>query len=437
MPTSLKVNEKNISLAVGYKHTLSYQTTPSNATELNLNFISSDPSIATVDSRGVITGIKEGNVIITVTSANNAVSDTSYVTVYKAGKSTIVDGSTVKTNNYPTKVSLSDESLNILVGSSTKLMASITPENSNTTLTWSSSNSNVAVVNEDGLVTAKGIGSADIIVKTINNLTAICHITVGNYSLKVKQIYITTNYSFMEVGAKKSLFVAFEPSNASNKSINWSSSNSSVASVNSSGVVEAKAIGSAVITATSQDGGFTSTARIEVGGVGTVIPVTSISIGQATRDIYIGSTEQITPSFNPSNATYKAVSFTSSDSNIATVDANGVVRGLKEGTAIITVSTKRENIKANITINVKNNPSVSVSLSTSSVSLNVGETTSISASVKPQTASNQTVSFTSSNSNIVTVDQFGVIRAVGKGTATITVTPNGGGTPSTCIVTVN
>ena len=77
---SINLNEKYISLAVGYTHSLTYRTSPSNATELSLKFSSSDPSVATVSANGVITGVKEGSAIITVSSANGLARDTAYVT---------------------------------------------------------------------------------------------------------------------------------------------------------------------------------------------------------------------------------------------------------------------------------------------------------------------------------------------------------------------
>ena len=80
---SISLNNKNINLAVGYTYGLTYRINPSNATELGAIFYSSDSSVATVDSRGIIRGVREGSAIITVSANNGSVTDTAYVTVYK------------------------------------------------------------------------------------------------------------------------------------------------------------------------------------------------------------------------------------------------------------------------------------------------------------------------------------------------------------------
>ena len=432
---SININDKDISLAVGYSETLSYKVSPSNATELNLNFSSSDPTIATVDSRGVVTGVKAGNAIITVSTNNNTVTDTAYVTVYKKGESTVVSGEPVTTDNYPKNISI-PSSKSLSVGASVQLEPTITPSNAISILNWSSSDPSVARVDSQGIVTAVNIGTANIIVSTINGQTSSCQVTVGNYSIRLESIAITTRYSYLQKGLTRKLFVSYKPINASNPTIRWYSSNDKVATVEN-GIVTAINVGSAIITAESVEGGFKDSIEIEVGGGGTVTPVKEISIGNTTRDVYIGGTIQITPTITPTNATYKTVTYTSNNPSVATVNENGLVTGIKEGTAVITVRSNRDNVTSNLTVNVKNNPSIGVELNTTSVSINQNDTFTLAATVKPSNASNKTVTYISSNSNIATVDQTGIIRGISKGTVTITVTPNGGGSPSTCLVTVN
>lgn len=435
--SSLNIKEKNINLAAGYSETLSYSVLPSNATEINLNFTSSDSSVAKVDSKGVVTGVKAGNAVITVATNNNIVTDVAYVTVYKKGTTTVVEGETVKIDNYPKKVNIPSEK-NISLGAEVQLETTITPESSIDTLSFSSSNLNVATVTNDGVVKAVGTGSADIVVKTINNLTSVCHVTVGNFSIKLKKIYITTRYSYLQVGMKKKLFMAYEPINASNPSVTWTSSNPNVVSVDSAGNIVAKTVGSAKITVQSVDGTFKDEMDIDVGGADNIVELSNMSLPKSTTDLYIGSTEQITPKFDPSDATYKTVTYISSDPNIASVDSNGQVKGLKEGKATITVRVNRSNnISANMVVNVKNKSSISVELNKTAVTILENDTDTLIATVKPSNASNKTVTYTSSDPNIATVDQSGVIKAISKGTTTITVTPNGGGTSSTCLVTIS
>ena len=428
--------KKYVSLAVGYTQSLTYQTSPSNATELNLKFSSSDSSVATVSANGIVTGVKEGSAIITVSSANGAVRDTSYVTVYKTGTSTVSDGESIRTETYPESINILSESANLSVGTTSQLIAEVSPSNTNQSISWSSSNSNVVTVDSNGLLTAKGVGTATIVAKTINNITDTCQVTVGNYSLNLRSILITTDYSVLPIGSKKQLVVAFNPSNATNKTVTWSSNNASVATVDSSGNVKAISPGSAIITARSSDGGYTDTAIIEVVNYDNLVEEKTLSFASSSYSIGVNQTVTLNPIITPSNATFKAVEFQSSNASIATVDENGVVRGIAPGTATITATTKRNGIKASVSVTVRTIASTSVSLNSTKVSIDRGDTFSLIATVNPSNATNQTVTFKSDNPNIATIDSNGIITGIASGTATITVTPNGGGTSSTCLVTV-
>ena len=433
----INVNEKYVSLAVGYTQSLTYQTSPSNATELNLKFSSSDSSVATVSANGIVTGVKEGSAIITVSSANGAVRDTSYVTVYKTGTSTVSDGESIRTETYPESINILSESANLSVGTTSQLIAEVLPSNTNQNISWSSSNSNVVTVDSNGLLTAKGVGTATIVAKTINNITDTCQVTVGNYSLNLRSILITTDYSVLPIGSKKQLVVAFNPSNATNKTVTWSSNNASVATVDSSGNVKAISPGSAIITARSSDGGYTDTAIIEVVNYDNLVEEKTLSFASSSYSIGVNQTVTLNPIITPSNATFKAVEFQSSNASIATVDENGVVRGIAPGTATITATTKRNGIKASVSVTVRTIASTSVSLNSTKVSIDRGDTFSLIATVNPSNATNQTVTFKSDNPSIATIDSNGIITGISSGTATITVTPNGGGTSSTCLVTIN
>ena len=440
--SNISVNERYISLAKGSSTTLSYKTTPSNATELGLQFTSSDPSIAKVSSRGEITALNSGSAIITVSSSNGKIKDTAYVTVYQKGMSTIVKGESVKENVYPKSINLTDTNVTLKQGQTIRLGASIDPVAANQNVNWSSSNTNVATVDSNGLVTAKKNGTVTIVAKTINNISKTCTVTVkdstsqSTSSVKLKRIDITTNYSVLPIGIERQLFVAFYPSNASNKNVTWSSSDSSVVSVSSSGKIKTLKAGTAMITAKSSDGGYTDTATIEVVNSGKTVEETKVSFAQSSYTLGINGTITLSPIITPSDASFKAVDFESSNPSVATVDANGLVRGIKEGEAVITATTRRNGLKATTTIKVKNIEATGVKLNKTSVSIKLNDTFTIVATVTPSNASNKTVAYISENPSIATVDTNGIIRGISKGTTTITVTPSAGN-PSTCIVTVN
>lgn len=433
--SKIVLNEKRISLAVGYTHSLTYQITPKNATENDLIFTSSDSSVATVNQSGVIQGLKEGNAIITVSSSNGLAKDTTYVSVYKKGASTVVDGEPIKTDNYPKSLTVSPQSLNLKLGGSSQLIASVLPEKSNNQISWSSTNSRVATVDSNGLVSAVGMGSATIIARTINDITYNINVLVGNYSKELRSILVTTNYITLAVSNSKQLAVAFTPADASNKNVFWTSSNPSVATVDKYGVVKAISPGSTIIKATSEDGGYTDTATIEVINYNNIIEEKSIAFASSSYTVGIGSTKSLIPIITPSNATFKSVRFESSNPSIATVDENGVVRGLKEGTVSITATTNRNRLKATTTIIVKYINATSVKVNTTNVNLGKNETFTLVATVLPSDATNKKVSYSVSNSNIATIDANGIITGKNTGTATITITPSEGN-PATVLVNV-
>ena len=127
--------------------------------------------------------------------------------------------------------------------------------------------------------------------------------------------------------------------------------------------------------------------------------------------------------------------FESSNPSIATVDENGVVRGLKEGTVSITATTNRNRLKATTTIIVKYINATSVKVNTTNVNLGKNETFTLVATVLPSDATNKKVSYSVSNSNIATIDANGIITGKNTGTATITITPSEGN-PATVLVKV-
>lgn len=429
--------QKNISIAVGYTHTLSYSITPKNASVSDLSFTSSDSSVAIVDQQGVVKGLKEGNAIISVSSLNGIIKDTAYVTVYKKGATTIVDGDPIKTNNYPKTIKLDNTELNLKLGTTSQVIATVSPSDANQSISWFSSNSRIATVDSNGLIRAVGIGTTTIIARTVNDLTASVKVTVGDYSLGVKNIMITTNYIVLPVGSAKQLVVAFTPANASNKTITWSSSDPNVATVDSSGNVKAISAGSAIIKATAADGGYTDTATIEVTSNRNEIDEKTISFSESSYTVGVNGTISLTPIITPSNATFKSVHFTSSDSSIATVDDNGVVKGIKEGTVKITAETYHNHLKATTTVIVKYIPVSSVKLNVSSeVTLRKGATIALVATVLPSNASDKTVTYKSDNPSIATIDNNGIVTGKGVGRTTITITSNGGGTPATTIINV-
>ena len=142
----------------------------------------------------------------------------------------------------------------------------------------------------------------------------------------------------LEVGKTSTLTATVTPSNATDKTVTWKSSNTSVATVSSAGVVTGVAAGTATITATTQDGGKTATCAVTVKAA--TIPVTGVTVSPTTLTLEKGKTKTLTATVTPSNATNQTVTWSSSNTSVATVSSAGVVTAKAVGNATITVTTQ-------------------------------------------------------------------------------------------------
>ena len=239
-----------------------------------------------------------------------------------------------------------------------------------------------------------------------------------------------TSLSFTGTGSSQTLTATVSPSNATNKTLTWSSSNTSVATV-FYGVVEAVGFGTATITAKSNNG---KTASCTV----TVNPIqpTGIKATPETSTLYgLNSTVKLSANVMPSNATNKAVTWSSRNTSVATVSSDGTVKAVGYGTTVITAKTVN-GLTSNCTVTVNPIAVTGVSLNKTSLSFTgTGSSQTLTATVSPSNATNKTLTWSSSNTSVATVF-YGVVEAVGFGTATITAKSNNGKTAS-CTVTVN
>lgn len=247
----------------------------------------------------------------------------------------------------------------------------------------------------------------------------------------VKVTGITLNNSSITLteGETAVLIATISPKDADNQTVLWSSSNGNVASV-SNGAVTANAAGTATITAKSDDGGYTASCVVTV--VSRTIEVTSISLSKTELSLVEGDTEILSATVKPDNATDKTVTWSSSASDVATVD-NGKVTALKEGTATITAKAGEKSATCKVTVKKKVIPVESVTLDKSDISLVEGDTETLTATVKPDNATDKTVTWTSSAPDIASVNN-GKVTALKEGTATITA--KAGDKTATCKVTV-
>ena len=328
-----------------------------------------------------------------------------------------------------TNIVLDTESLELIVGDSYPLKATVSPSNAdNKTVLWSSSNSGVAKVT-DGLVEAVSPGEARITATSDDGgKTATCSISVKARTYPVTGITLDKETMEALVGDAFTLTATVSPSNATNPAIRWTSSNETVATVNSRGEVSCKAAGVCTITATTEDGGFVAQCKVTV-----TVAVSGITLSKTQLTLDEGQSQTLEATISPADATNQRIGWESSDPLVATVE-NGTVTGIKAGSAVITATTEDGGKTASCTVTVIAHVS-SISLDKASLKMERGSREQLSVSILPENASDKTVTWASSDPSVASV-QDGLVTALGTGSTVISVTSKDGEKSASCAVTV-
>ena len=310
-----------------------------------------------------------------------------------------------------------------------------------TDVTWYSNNTSVATVNaSSGYIYAKAEGTARIYAQSTIDSSKKDYITVTVTSGTICVESVTLNRSSisLEKGDTFTLSATVCPTNATNKSIGWRSSNTSVASV-SGGVVTAKARGYAYIYAEAQDGsGAYDSCYVNVTED---ILVTSVSVSPSSKTMTVGASAYLYETVCPTNATNPCVEWSSSNSSVASVNyISGLVYAKKAGTAYIYANaTDGSGCSGYCRITVNGIVYVSdVTLSRSALTLYKGNTHDLNAKVCPTNANNRTVRWYSYNSNIASINTYsGLVTAKSAGVTTVyAIAQDGSGVQDCCTVTV-
>ena len=400
------------SATIGIYQTITLKVTGTNA---KVKWKSSNKKVATVSSRGVVTGRKKGTATITAKVKGKK---------YKCRVTVIQRVTKIKLNRFAVVMKK---------GGSMGLKATVSPWNAdNKSVTWRSSNPKVVTVNKYGAVKAVGKGNATITATARDGSwkKAFCRVTVRQ---PVTGLRMNRACASIKRGGSISLGAVVSPWDASNKSVTWRSSNTRVATVDSRGTVRAVGKGTASITATAKDGsGKRSSCTITV-----TQPVTGISLNRTSASMKTGNTLSLSASVSPLSANNRGLTWKSSNTSVVTVNSTGQVKAVGRGTATITaVANDGSGKKAACSITVVQ-PVTGISLNKTSVSMKTGESLLLSAAVSPSNANNRNVTWRSSDANVATVNINGSVKAVGEGTATIIATANdGSGKNSACHITV-
>ena len=237
--------------------------------------------------------------------------------------------------------------MGLFVGGNGKIRYSVLPSNAtNTNVTFKSLNEKVAIVDANGVVTGVSEGNADIVITTEEGgFEAKCTVRVDGIDARgIERVGDKT--VTMGLNQTRQLQVKITPSDTTNKNVQWTSSNNSVATVDSNGVVISKNSGSTIITATTHNG-LKTEFFIEV-----ETPVTNITLNSNEINLNPGGTFKLDATVNPSNASNKNIKWISANESIATVDQSGNVTADVAGTTYISAVSADGKVVATCTVNV-------------------------------------------------------------------------------------
>lgn len=363
---------------------------PTDATHKEYTWSSSNSSVATVSTTGLVTGVAPGSAVVKATANDGS-------NVYGQCTITVVAASSVKYtftnkswNASPANWTSGADGYGFLDNRGIQVGTTHSGANGTSPVSYSNVTKVVLTVCSN---TSSGAGSYNVKVgstsigdqsitssggTTLRELTFIPSSSVsGNVKITITStansiylysaeiftgepvyptdISLTSSNTSIGIGETTTINVGYTPSDANVKNLTWSSSNQSVATV-SDGVVTGVSVGSATITCTAQGESSTITKTINISVH--AISVTSVSLSPNTLSIYVGGTGNLTATVSPANATNKNVSYSSNKTNIATVNSSGVVTGVATGSATITVTTQDGSKTATCSVTVNAAPSV-------------------------------------------------------------------------------
>lgn len=414
--TGINLNQTTVEseMSIG-SYQLSATVLPSgDGVNRNVTWTSSDTNIVTVDTNGLVKYVKPG-----------------YATIICKTE----DGSYIATCNFfisiPVKTVKLDYTDAIMsLGGKLRITAEVLPITaSNRTVAWTSSNTSVLVVDSNGLVEAVGTGNATILCKTLDGgVTAMCNIYVKQPATSV---VLNTAETTVRKGQQFWLNATVLPENADNKIVTWSSTDTKLATVDKDGKVTAVNPGIVTIIATNTDTGLTGFCVVTI-----TQPVTGFSLNSNYQEMWVGSKYAIIPYVLPIDAENKKVTYQSSDATVASVDENGIVTANKGGSCVIIATTDECKLTATVSIDVKEYVST-ITLNETNKFMNIGTSSNLTATVTKSSATNKNIIWTSSNSDIVSVDGNGHIYGGNTGSAVITATAaDGSGVSASCVIRV-
>ena len=401
--TGLTLNLSSKTLYTNETFTIVPTVTPSNTYDKTAGYTSSNTTVATVSNTGVVTAKKAGSAVITVNTMDGSnLSKTVSVTV----------------KQYVTSISLNVTQPTLYTGETLALTASVSPSDaSSKTLTYESSDTSVATIDQNGHITALKAGSTNITVLATDGSGVSKTITL---TVKQRATYIDllNPISELYIGSTHQLDMLILPEDTSDKSVTYTSTNPLVASISDSGLITPHSRGLVTIIISTNDSSdlhyniaFTVKQYVE-----------GITLQNANLTLYTGESETLYPTVFPEDADNKAYTFTSSDSSVAIVNEIGKVTAIKAGSTTVTVSAvDGSGVSADAEITVKQYAE-DIRLIGSEILLSVGDSYDINSTVLPEDTTDKALQYESNDTNVLTVNEYGTIYAKNPGNTDVIIT---------------
>lgn len=417
----LTLTEDSVTMKSGATHQLRYTFSPDNVTRKTLVWKSLDTSIVKVDEYGTLTAVAPGTTYIMVSPEYNPNG------VYAQCGVTVLAGCE--------KLELSDKSVTMNVEEQRIIKVTLTPKGCTTTLDWNVSDNTVAEVTYDeetnqATIIGKKAGQTIVFVKSDDGPSGQIDVTVLQPCLELA--FSPISYE-MKAGETYTPNLVKTPEDTTDE-ITWSTYNAGIADVDDKGVITAVKTGTTFIQATSASG------RVAVIQISVKEGLSSVTLNPENATVEVGQSITLAPEFNPVVAYDKSMDWSVSDSSVAKIEADGVsnvkVTGLKGGMALVKGVSKDGGHVVSCLVTVKEK-ATSVKVSPTTKFLQKGKSFTIKATVTSETATDKSVTWSTSKKKVATVTSKGRVKGKKIGTAYITATAKDGSKASaTCKVRV-
>lgn len=398
--TEIDLGDYQTEMKVGEKQLLSITTLPSDATNQTLAFQSSDETVATINGMGRINAISEGNTTITVKCGD----------IENGFSLSVISGEVAVTD-----IEIGYYDLEMEIGKTQTLLTTVLPTSAtNQTVTYSSSDTSIATILSTGEIKALAKGAVTI-TASAGNISKDIKLTVKEEAkVQAKQIDLGDYQDTMAIGEKQLLSATVLPTDTTEQTLSYKSSNEEVATVNELGRITAIAVGKTKITISC--GEISNSFSLTVKKTND-IEVTDIEIGNYEDEMTVDKTQTLSATVKPSNATDTTITYSSSNTGIATVLSSGEVKAIAKGNVIITVKAGEITKEIPITVKIA---TTKIELNNNYVVLKPMEEFTLKASALPTDAV-QSMTYEVVDKDIATITSNGTVQAKSIGTTSVIV----------------